>query len=340
MSTLLSALPADARDRVAQAIGEAFPGARPQSLEPVHGGLSGALVYKLVVDERPFVLRVIVEHSLLNDPVRQLTCLRLAAEHGIAPHLRYASTELALSISAYIAHRPALPELRRSADLVAHFGDLLRRLHAGPAFPVFLDAFQMIEGGLAQLAQRGVALPEPTQAALAEFEPVKRALQPHLIAAPCHNDLNPANVLYDGGRLWLVDWETACMGDPMLDIAGLIHWFLFDPGQEATLLQSYFQRGPSERDLAKLTLMKHVSWWFYAIVFLLSLQGEEVSAVEAVDPEKLPSFAEMLAAVGRGELRLHEPGARRRMSLVLAKQSLDAMRRPAYREAHARLMAG
>jgi thiamine kinase-like enzyme len=335
MSTILATLPPAAQTRAAQALAEAFPGARLQSLEPLHGGLSGALVYRLTVDGRPFVLRMIVEHSLLNDPVRQLTCLQLASEHKLTPHVQYASIELALSISAYLAHQPALPELRRNADLVAHFGDLLRRLHTGPAFPSFLDAFQMIEGGLEQLARRGVALPRLTQAALAEYEPVKQALQPHLISAPCHNDLNPANVLYDSRRLWLIDWETACMGDPMFDLAGLIHWFMFDAGQKATLLRAYFQRNPTERELAKLALMKHVSWWFYAIVFLLSLPGEEAHALPASDDERLPSFAEMMAAVGKGEIQLHDADTRRRLSLVLAQQSLDAMRQPAFGQARA-----
>src|SRR4029078_3304190 len=34
-----------------------------------------------------------------------------------------------------------------------------------------------------------------------------------------HNDLNPSNVLFDGRRLWLVDWETACLNDPLVDVA-------------------------------------------------------------------------------------------------------------------------
>jgi hypothetical protein len=340
MSSFLSELRPATQARAAQAIAEAFPDLPVQSLEPLHGGLSGSPVYKLIVDDRAWVLRIIMEHTLLNDPVRQLICLRLAGEQGIAPHVQYANIEQGLSISAYIAHTPAVPELRRSPDLVAQFGDLLRRLHAGPAFPEFLGAFQMIEGGLAQLATRGVVLPRLTQQVLAGYETVKLALQPHLVSAPCHNDLNPANVLYDGQRLWLVDWEGACMGDPMFDLAGLIHWFTFDPRQEATLLQAYFQRIPTEPELAKLTLMKHVSWWFYAIVFLLSLPDEMFSDQEEIDPQDLPSFGQLLAAVGRGEVRLRESEARLRMSLVIATRSLEAARDPAFSQALACLRAG
>ncbi len=62
--------------------------------------------------------------------------------------------------------------------------------------------------------------------------------------------------------------------------------------------------------------------------------------MDAIDHEHLPSFAEMLAAVGRGEIRLQDADTRRRLSLVLAKQSLDAMRRPAFSQARACLTAG
>lgn len=32
-----------------------------------------------------------------------------------------------------------------------------------------------------------------------------------------HNDINPRNVLFDGERLWLVDWELAFRNDPLAD---------------------------------------------------------------------------------------------------------------------------
>jgi thiamine kinase-like enzyme len=36
-----------------------------------------------------------------------------------------------------------------------------------------------------------------------------------------HNDMLPANLLDDGERLWLVDWEYAGFNSPLFDLAGL-----------------------------------------------------------------------------------------------------------------------
>jgi len=37
-----------------------------------------------------------------------------------------------------------------------------------------------------------------------------------------HNDPNPRNILFDGQRLWLVDWELRFRNDPLTDIAILM----------------------------------------------------------------------------------------------------------------------
>jgi thiamine kinase-like enzyme len=36
-----------------------------------------------------------------------------------------------------------------------------------------------------------------------------------------HNDLLPANLIDDGDRLWLVDWEYAGFNSPLFDLGGL-----------------------------------------------------------------------------------------------------------------------
>jgi thiamine kinase-like enzyme len=34
-----------------------------------------------------------------------------------------------------------------------------------------------------------------------------------------HNDSIPSNILFDGDRLWLIDWESAYRNDPLVDVA-------------------------------------------------------------------------------------------------------------------------
>ena len=44
---------------------------------------------------------------------------------------------------------------------------------------------------------------------------------PEHAPVPCHNDLLTANLLHDGARVRIVDWEYAGMGDRYFDLGNL-----------------------------------------------------------------------------------------------------------------------
>lgn len=55
-----------------------------------------------------------------------------------------------------------------------------------------------------------------------------------------HNDLLPANILDDGSRLWLIDWEYGGFNTPLFDLGGLASNSELDQSQEQKMLQLYF----------------------------------------------------------------------------------------------------
>src|SRR5690606_23453750 len=55
-----------------------------------------------------------------------------------------------------------------------------------------------------------------------------------------HNDLLPANIIDDGKRLWLIDFEYGGFSTAMFDLAGLASNASFDEAQSAALLAEYF----------------------------------------------------------------------------------------------------
>ena len=60
---------------------------------------------------------------------------------------------------------------------------------------------------------------------------------------PCHNDLNTANWIADGDRLWLLDWEYAGMNERFFDLGALAANNELDADAEAALLVAYFGEG-------------------------------------------------------------------------------------------------
>ncbi|MBK6465940.1 MAG: phosphotransferase [Paracoccaceae bacterium] len=59
-----------------------------------------------------------------------------------------------------------------------------------------------------------------------------------------HNDLLPANFLYDGARLWLIDWDYAGFNSPLFDLGGLAANNGLTNEDEGWMLASYFGRAP------------------------------------------------------------------------------------------------
>jgi thiamine kinase-like enzyme len=75
---------------------------------------------------------------------------------------------------------------------------------------------------------------------------------------PCHNDLLPANVLFSGDRVWLLDYEYAGMNDVFFDLANLSVNSSFSRDADQELLELYFGAVTPSR-WARLQLMKVMS---------------------------------------------------------------------------------
>ena len=60
-----------------------------------------------------------------------------------------------------------------------------------------------------------------------------------------HNDLIPSNILFDGERLWLIDWEYGGFNSPWFDLGGLASHNELSAAQEDWLLEAYFGAPPT-----------------------------------------------------------------------------------------------
>jgi thiamine kinase-like enzyme len=74
-----------------------------------------------------------------------------------------------------------------------------------------------------------------------------------------HNDLLPGNVMDDGKRLWLIDWEYAGFGTAMFDLANLSSNGEFTPADDKVLLDAYFDGKVDDALRRAFTAMKAAS---------------------------------------------------------------------------------
>jgi thiamine kinase-like enzyme len=158
------------------------------------------------------------------------------------------------AITRFIEGRPIPPgELQGSPEGVAA---ALRAVHAGPPLPARFNSFRIVE----QYYERAGGAPDGYEEALAHAGEIEAALTgPEHEPVPCHNDLLNANLIHDGERVRIVDWEYAGMGDRYFDLGNLSINNDFDEDADERLLAAYFGEPCTPARFASLRLMRIMS---------------------------------------------------------------------------------
>ncbi len=189
----------------------------------------------------------------------------------------------------------------------------LRTLHALPPFPGRADnlntscVFLLNKGaaldGFLQAVRTANILPKSEGEELfARYEQVA-AVYPRKDAemVSSHNDLfKPDNILFDGNRLWLVDWEAAFLNDRYADLAVVANLVVTSEAEESAYLEEYFGAPPDPYQRARFFLMRQLAHIFYAMVFLLrGSSGKPLSRNDSA-----PSFTDFHRRMWAGKINL------------------------------------
>ena len=298
-------IPAAQRDIAQAALAAAFGAVPVAQLVPVTGGASGALTFRADVAGRPYLLRIEGRRTPMRNP-HQYTCMKIAADAGVAPPLRYADDAAGVAILDFLPQR-SLSEFPGGPEALGRAcGELIARLQATPLFPQFLDYFSILNRMLAYLRGSNMFAPGLLDPHLEGFERI-RAVYPKGAAASVssHNDPNPRNIIFDGVRLWLIDWETAYRNDPLVDVAILLDQLATTPDAETALLQAWLGRAPDSVLRARLILMRPLTRLYYAG---LMLSGFAAAPRDRPDADLCaPTPDEFRAAFEQGRLKPTAP---------------------------------
>lgn len=266
-------IPEDKLAAVTRGLESAFHVTDFDDITPVTGGQTNSLVFRVTVRGTPYLLKLILRNE---DPARHYTSMRAAADAGLAPRIWYTSVEDRISITDFV--RCAPDPLPRSEALV-RLPALLRELHALRPFAeapfnttctYLLGEGPAVDGYLQKFLSSGLLPPggsEEFAARLAELK-VAYSRDPEDLVA-CHNDLfKPDNILFDGDRLWLVDWEAAFLNDRYADLVVVANQLVRNEDEEVAFLSTYFGAPPTSIQRTKFHRMQQLSHLFYTMAFL------------------------------------------------------------------------
>ena len=226
--------------------------------------LSGGITnknYRVDVDGESFVIRLggaNTEHLGIERNVER-DATAAAASLGIAPEVIHFIKPEGYLVTRFVNGRSLpVPEITQPQNL-KRVVDTLKQIHALPAIPKTFSPFRVVEDYTQTAKAHGVnTFPANFDYLLTKMREVEAAFNKEPFTPQlCHNDLLNENFL-DDGRLRIIDWEYAGMGDVFFDLANFAVNHQLNDEQDRLLLTLYFGEATTKQ-LARLKLMKVMS---------------------------------------------------------------------------------
>jgi aminoglycoside phosphotransferase (APT) family kinase protein len=302
---------------------EALRGAATR-IERIAPGMSGAGVYRVDAEGKTYVLKIAGGLEPFDDWKRATQVLAAAGRAGVAPGVVHVDESRTAVVMEFIQGEPFMPAYfspDRRRQTLDQLADTLRRVHAIPVAPEWarkdtLAAMGYILAGL----QQGGGVPAFAAEAIRRIQ----AQTPPPWDRPLvlsHNDLNPTNLVFAGGRLMLIDWDQARPNEPYYDLAGAALFLRMDDAHCLALLSAYEQR-PVTVLPERFQFNRRLAAGFCGLVFLHLARAGGGQGPTGQTLEQTPSLAEAFGQVRERKFNLSQAEDRWSFGLAFLKESL------------------
>ncbi|WP_187829640.1 phosphotransferase [Labrys sp. KNU-23] len=273
----------------------------PIGIEPVAGGLTNRNLLITALQGR-FVARIAGDNAAHDiDRAAEQAATRAAAACGLGPDLVWA--EPGLMILRHIEGRTLgsadfadQTKLRRVLELLNRVRRELPDQYRGPLRD--RSPFAILE----HYAKKLSAEPNRWRRAADRYRPLLARLAARLAAMPsgfAHNDIHGDNIIDDGRRLWLVDWEYAGQGQPLVDLASLVNNAGLDGEAAHICLVDWLGRPPTAEERRGFATMRLAAamrdlFWGYAQDGLVASQLGKLDDYIAINENRVRAAAARL----------------------------------------------
>lgn len=308
---------------------EIFPNNEDLSIKSVGGGLSGAKIYKVSIDKNKKKQYLVRYSSGIFGPeeiFNEFAIQELMGSSNVSPKVYYSNPKRGIVAMDFIDNK--LPSgrdpniLSTIPNSYEKLVELMRNVHKIEKLDtqitdrIALDyikrSYQQLPSDFldendAALLKRIVDTPWPTD---------KRAL--------VHNDFRSDNLLYDGQRFYLIDWELGGLSHPFYDLAYFANYQTLQRKEGEDLLALYLSREPSCEELTTYSHLRRIAFGFSATLALPGLAelGDAVKQPREGEPP-FTSLKELWQRIDERSLSFEVPRDEYRISLFLLRASTD-----------------
>ena len=180
--------------------------------------------------------------------------LAAAAAGAGAPVIEY-RPEHRLLVIGYIEGRTFGAADVAGGENIPRIAAACRRLHEGARFGNDFDMFAVQRRYLSVARSRGFPIPAGYDDLAPQFTAAEKALAVRAEGTvPCNNDLLPANLIDDGERIWLIDYELSGNNDACFELGNIAAEAHLEAGALEHLVTAYYGR-PRRSKIARAWLL-------------------------------------------------------------------------------------
>jgi len=225
---------------------------------------------------------------------------------------------VSLKIAAQLSTALADPAVRPRA--IASVVDALARLHRLPvtAFPPIDPVAAVRTLWQQQSAKSGFPAWAFPAATLIDRADALLAADPRRV--PSHNDMNPTNLLWDGMRAWLVDWDVSGLNHPYYDLAVFSMFLRLEDSVALDLLARQENATITAAQAETFRALRTLGALFCGMVFFM-LAGDLASTVPQ-HLDETPTLLQFYARLRTGELALRSPVGQGMFGAAMLKDAL------------------
>ncbi len=230
-------------------------------IEPIKGGITN-VNFAVTDGNNKYFVRLgddIPVHGVMR--FNEHAASKAAAACGLSPALLHSAP--GVLVFQWIEGRSLKADDLKNKDTIARVVPLLKKCHEevpkylrGPVLVFWV--FHVIRDYIATLRESKSPYVDEFERLLMIADELETGVGDiHLVFG--QNDLLPANIIDDGKRLWLIDWDYAGFNSPLFDLANLATNAGFNEDEENQLLTLYFGRKPDRPLRQKFLAMSAAS---------------------------------------------------------------------------------
>ena len=229
---------------------------KPRTVSELSGGLTNRN-YQVTTPDGTFVARIAGTGSELlaiDRDCEYRNSVTAAAAGAGAPVIEYRPQDRLLVIGYIEGRTFGAPDVA-AAENIPRIAAACHRLHDGALFGNDFDMFEIQRRYLSVARSRGFKIPVGYHDLTPQFTAAEKALAVRAEGTvPCNNDLLPANLIDDGERIWLIDYELSGNNDACFELGNIAAEAQLSAEALAELVTAYYGR-PRRSKIARAWLL-------------------------------------------------------------------------------------